>query len=710
MFPDKVFSADDRLLFFSSLRQQIVYKLPLVLIAASAMGVLIISLVQTTSPAGLIVLWLAFELVCALAYLLRSSHDSLSLYTLLVVSVLYSLMLGLILPSTVFLNISSVIPLFSGILLRRRSGVVMVALFSVAAIVAANRLPTTQDFLGLAVQWWVMLFSGFLLADCLGKSCELRAQDERNASPKDKNPDGNESQPGYLGIVAEETRRLKAQFAANISHELRTPINLIVGFTEMILSGSGSYDEALPSAYWKDMNTICRNAEQLQKLINDVLDISRIETGQMVVVKENTDVRSVLNEAADLVRETLQDKGLEFMVQIPNQLPSIWIDRVRVRQIILSLLENAIRFTDRGHITLQTFVKDAELIISITDTGIGIPPQELEPIFEGLRQLEGSLSRSRNGSGLGLTLSRQFAELHGGRLWAESQGKTGQGSTFWLALPLESRPALMSTYPKADSQISHMGVRQFVLLDNDPAVAQLFHRHAQKHRVISVQDIDELDDLLKVSYPSAFVLDSSDTDAYETVAKMSGERDIPVIRCPMPSGQRLMHSIGISDYLPKPISRESLEGLLHKLTVPIKTILIVDDNQDLVRLYSGILQTIATNYEVLTAYSGLEALEIMRQSPPDLVIIDQLMSDISGTEVIKQMKTTPSLRDVPIFLASAYDISDPIARMVRGEIYLSRPQGFEAVELVHCVEALVDTLTLPTGEGVTKVHPVPAVS
>src|SRR5260221_3991045 len=609
MFPDKVFNADDRLVFFSSLRQEIVYKLPLFLIAASAIGALIISLVQTTSPAGLIVLWLAFELVCALAYLLRSSHDSLSLYTLLVVSVLYSLMLGLILPSTVFLNISSVIPLFSGILLRRRSGVVMVALFSVAAIVAANRLPTTQDFLGLALLWWVMLFSGFLLADCLGKSCELRAEDERNASPKDKkigkNPDGNESQARYLGIVAEETRRLKAQFAANISHELRTPINLIVGFTEMILSGSGSYDEALPSAYWKDMNTICRNAEQLQKLINDVLDISRIETGQMVVVKENTDVRSVLNEAADLVRETLQDKGLEFMVQIPNQLPSIWIDRVRVRQIILSLLENAIRFTDRGHITLQTFVKDAELIISITDTGIGIPPQELEPIFEGLRQLEGSLSRSRNGSGLGLTLSRQFAELHGGRLWAESQGKTGQGSTFWLALPLEARPALMPTYPNADSQISHIGVRQFVLLDNDPAVAQLFHRHAQKHRVIGVQSIDELDDLLKVSYPSAVVLDSSDTDAYETVA---------------------------------------------------------------------------------------------------------IMSDISGIEVINQMKTTPSLRDVPIFLASAYDISDPIARLVRGEINLSRPQGFEAVELVHCVEALVDTLTPPTGEGVTKARPGPAVS
>src|SRR5258708_27199382 len=555
-----------------------------------------------------------------------------------------------------------------------------------------------------------MLLSGLLLADCLGKSFELSAEDERNASPKDRLPDGNESQPGYLGIVAEETRRLKAQFAANISHELRTPINLIVGFTEMILSGSGSYDEALPSAYWKDMNTICRNAEQLQKLINDVLDISRIETGQMVVVKENTDVRSVLIEAADLVRETLQDKGLEFIVQIPNQLLSIWIDRVRVRQIILSLLENAIRFTDQGRITLRTFVKDAELFISITDTGIGIPPQELEPIFEGLRQLEGSLSRSRNGSGLGLTLSRQFAELHGGRLWAESQGKTGQGSTFWLALPLESRPALMSTYPNADSQISHTGVRQFVLLDNDPAVAQLFHRHAQKHRVIGVQSIDELDDLLKVSYPSAFVLDSSDTDAYEMVAKMSEERDIPVIRCPMPSGQRLMHSIGISDYLPKPISRESLEVLLHKLTIPVKTILIVDDNQDLVHLYSGILQTIATNYEVLTAYSGLEALEIMHQSPPDLVIIDQLMSDISGIEVIKQMKTTPSLRDVPIFLASAYDISDPIARMVRGEIYLSRPQGFEAVELLHCVEALVDTLTLPTREGVTKVHPVPAVS
>src|SRR5260221_6352055 len=138
MFPDKVFNADDRLVFFSSLRQEIVNKLPLFLIAASAMGVLIISLVQPTSPAGLILLWLAFELVCALAYLFRSSYESLSLYTLLVVSVLYSLMMGLILPSTLFLNISSVIPLVSGILLRRRSGLVMVSLVSVATIAAAQ--------------------------------------------------------------------------------------------------------------------------------------------------------------------------------------------------------------------------------------------------------------------------------------------------------------------------------------------------------------------------------------------------------------------------------------------------------------------------------------------------------------------------------------------------------------------------------------------
>ncbi len=201
--------------------------------------------------------------------------------------------------------------------------------------------------------------------------------------------------------LAEEARRLKALFAANVSHELRTPINLIVGFTEMMVKSPQIYEVPLPSSYWNDIYTVYRSAKHLQNLINDVLDISQITAGQMAVVKEQVDPCSVIIEAANMVRVLIESKGLEFKTIIPDSLPILLIDQTRIRQIILNLLNNAVRFTERGNITLQVIVDATHLKIRVADTGTGIPPEDLERVFEEFHQLDSSLSKPHGGTGLG---------------------------------------------------------------------------------------------------------------------------------------------------------------------------------------------------------------------------------------------------------------------------------------------------------------------
>src|SRR5258708_4178955 len=279
----------------------------------------------------------------------------------------------------------------------------------------------------------------------------------------------------YARNVAEEARRFKAQFAANVSHELRTPINLIVGFSELMVQSPGGYRTPLPSVYWTDMNTIYRSAKHLQSLINDVLDVSQIEAGQMAVLKEEMNPKQVITEAANLARDLIESRGLGFSVVVSDDLPTVWLDRIRIRQVLLNLLSNAARFTDQGGITLSANAEGEHLKIAVADTGIGIHESDLDRVFEEFHQLEASLSRRVGGSGLGLTLSKQFVELHGGRIRVESV--PGQGSTFTIRLPLVQSPALQ--HPQFSRESAQRGDEKpsFLILDDDPAIRQLFERY-----------------------------------------------------------------------------------------------------------------------------------------------------------------------------------------------------------------------------------------
>jgi signal transduction histidine kinase/CheY-like chemotaxis protein len=690
----------------NGLRQDTLTRITVSAALGSWIGLLLSGLFMPITPIPVIPLWLTFEAMCGAVLLVKRFNLRWAICLFLIGLSLGDVGVASVFASPALLYLSASVPLAASTLLRRREAVAITGLISVVGGLWGIRNPAFHNsLLSILVLWWLLLIVGFVAFEGLYRALQMvldyqsyalkqmhevrehRAQLMQITEALQEtrqNLEQSNIQLRHISLAAEEARRLKAEFAANVSHELRTPINLIVGFAEIIIAGPRSYGEPLPSAYWRDINTIYRNAKHLQNLINDVLDISQIEAGRMAVLKELTNPRDVILEAIALVRESIDADGLHFDLDMPAELPKAWLDRLRIRQVILNLLGNSLRFTDTGSIGLRAFVESRSLRICVWDTGIGIPSEELDRVFEEFHQVEGSLSRQRGGSGLGLTLSKQFIELHGGRMWIESQGVAGEGSRFWITLPLESTP----TIPAEMSRVIPPGdaPRYFVLLDEDPTIAQLFERHTLKHHAVTAKSSADANALIANIFPSALVIDQNQpTDSL--VPK------VPIIRCSMPSSQRYIQTLGIVRYLPKPVTPETLQDLIMALPQPIKTILVVDDDQDMVRLYEFILKKLSPILQIRKAYGGVEALDIMRQAPPDVVILDMMMGDMSGDAVVAEMKLSPVLVHVPVVLTSAFDISEVVTRGTRGQIALDKPGGFQPAELVRCVEALIDAIT-----------------
>ncbi|MBI2939855.1 MAG: response regulator [Chloroflexi bacterium] len=512
--------------------------------------------------------------------------------------------------------------------------------------------------------------------------------------------------------AAEEARRLKAEFAANISHELRTPLNLIIGFSEMMVKAPHTYgDEALPAAYRADVEAIYRNARHLSSLIDDVLDLSQVDAGEMGLRKEQTGLTEVAREAAGAVAALFSSRGLSLRVEVPGELPGLLIDRTRIRQVFINLLNNAAKFTSRGGVTVTARQQDHDVVVAVTDTGIGMAPKEIPLVFEEFRQLDGSLRREQPGSGLGLAISKRFVELHGGSIWAESL--PGQGSTFSFALPINQNVVSAPVRRDWETWVRLPPEREapaeltaIVVLDEDPGRARLLQRRLDGYEVLAAASDQEAERLaLRTRAQAIVAFADPDGDAQKRIRRL---RQVPagiaLVVCSLPGAPDSSAQLGVVDYLVKPVAQERLVAALRRLGSQVRTILVVDDDPDMVRLLSRMIRATSRRYRVLRAGDGAEALDMLRERGPHAVLLDLALPGLDGYSLLEEMKRAPDLRGIPVVVVTAkgYESSPTCP----SAITIMREGGLPLTDLVRCLKAGLSVMA-PAGRNAGR-EPQPA--
>jgi signal transduction histidine kinase/CheY-like chemotaxis protein len=507
-----------------------------------------------------------------------------------------------------------------------------------------------------------------------------------------------------LHQVAENARRAKEEFVANVSHELRTPLNMIVGFSETILQSPETYGSKIPPALLADLMVIYRNAEHLSDLIDDVLDLSQIDAEQMALTKEEVQFLEVVEEATTAIRPLYDSKGLYLDVEAPKSLPLVFCDRTRLREVLLNLLSNAGRFTEQGGVRLRVWLETNDLMVSVSDSGPGITAEDIDKLFQPFQQLDSSIRRRYGGTGLGLSISERFIKLHGGKIWVES--KKGVGTTFYFRIPVAPSMLTKNSFLRGitpnweylqrtrPSMAPKANVRpRFVILETGYVLKRLLSRYWDEVEIVSVSNQTEA--VAELSRMPAQALLVNDTSVSKTLENLNSARllpnNTPVIICSMLTGEETRTAYGISVHLVKPISQQQMLQALDELDIKAGTILIVDDEPDALQLFRRMLVSSGRDYKILLAREGQEALNVIRERRPDVILLDLVMPKIDGFQFLELRSQQPDLLDIPIVIISARDpAGQPI---VSNALAVTGGKGLSVRQLLVSMEALLKALT-----------------
>lgn len=490
---------------------------------------------------------------------------------------------------------------------------------------------------------------------------------------------------------AETAKALKARFAATVSHELRGPLNLILGFSKLMALSPESYAEPLPQGYRGDVDAIYRNAQHVVALVDDILDLSQIEAQRLPLVKDRIDLGSdVIERVIRIVQPLAERKGLYLRRQVAEGLPWILADPVRLRQALLNLLTNAVRFTERGGITVRATLEDDHLLVSVADTGSGIAAEELPKLFQEFQGHQAAQEGDKS-TGLGLAISKHLIELHGGRIGVQST--QGKGTTFYFTIPLWQEGPSPSVIVTEDARPhSTLSRDSCLVVHDDPMIVRLLGRYLEDYWVVGLPHDAELVHLLRSLHPRAIL---TTPEWCDRIRARLGQTpyDVPIISCAMPRMQEEIQLDGVLGYLVKPIMPEALMAIMRQVERDGDTnILVVDDDPDAVRLLERMLLAMPRPYHILKAYDGSQALEYMEKVVPDVVLIDLVMAGLGGRETIQHMRASPSLAQVPIIIVSARDWIEE-GTSFRPPLVIYSKEGLDISRGTRCLQALLSVLS-----------------
>ena len=470
--------------------------------------------------------------------------------------------------------------------------------------------------------------------------------------------------------AAEEANLAKSTFIANMSHELRTPLSAIIGYSEMMLEEMEDGGDARGLA--PDMQKVESNARHLLGLINDVLDLSKIESGKMEIYAEDFDVADAVGGVAETVRTLVGKKGNRLVVALEPDLGAMTSDLTKLRQILLNLLGNAAKFTENGTITLSVSRRDeaGRIGFSVSDTGIGMTPEQREKLFQRFQQADESTTRRFGGTGLGLSLTRAFAGMLGGEVSVESE--EGQGSTFTVRLPAAYAAA---PEPGPEGEVAAVpgdDARDLILvIDDDADQRDLLTRFLNREgfAVQVAADGRKGLSLARSLRPRAILLDvmMPGVDGWSVLSELKADPDlsaVPVVMVTSVDQRNLAASLGAADYMIKPVRWDRFSQVMDRFRMPEGGILLVEDNEAARTTIRTML--VGDGWDVREAENGRDALLRVVERRPEVVLLDLNMPVMDGFDFLKELRKLPGCGDIPVVVLTARDLTREDRRMLRG--------------------------------------------
>ncbi|HEX3582497.1 MAG TPA: response regulator [Thermoanaerobaculia bacterium] len=458
----------------------------------------------------------------------------------------------------------------------------------------------------------------------------------------------------------QESDRLKSQFLANMSHELRTPLNSIIGFSEILVDRlQGNVD----AKHYGFLNHIHASGQHLLGIINDILDLSKIEAGKMEIYPEFFAIAPVIESVCHMMRGMTKTHP-RFVVDVPNDLPLIETDLAKFKQVLFNLVSNGIKFSPADStITISArFIgardEDGSINVSVSDEGIGIDPDHHEMIFEEFRQIDATVRREFGGTGLGLALVKRFVELQGGHVSVESS--PGRGSTFSFRLPVRSRAAVVSRAAEIEPAEDRI-----LVVEDDPNAYDLIASALRSagYSAARARYGEEAIRLAGDLRPLAITLDLvlPGLDGWEVLKRLKAEqitREIPIIIISVVENRDLGMALGADDYFVKPVDRERFLDRVRALASRSDArprLLLIDDDAAVHALLDAELST--AGYAMDSAFNGEQGLLAAREKSPDVIILDLMMPGMSGFEVADSLKEDPLTANIPILVLTSKEIS-----------------------------------------------------
>ncbi len=486
---------------------------------------------------------------------------------------------------------------------------------------------------------------------------------------------------------AEDARRLKEQFAANISHELRTPLNLILGFSEvMYLSPEVYGDMDWPPILRRDVHQVYRSSQHLLALIDDVLDLSRIDMIGFNLNVESVELGPLLHDTLDTAQGLVRGRPLELMLTLPLDLPTVEIDRTRIRQVILNLLSNACSFTKTGRIELSACYVNYEIHISVRDTGTGIPKDKLPYLFDEFYQVDHSLQRRHGGSGLGLAISKRFVEAHGGRIWVQSE--EGVGSQFTFTLPILGRYLLELQTERTDAPLvsSERTRPNLLAVETDATALSMLRRYIKDCDVIPVPNPHKLHEM-SLKYNPRAIIHNVKPERSSAMVRLNAT--VPIIECSLPSLAWSAEDLKIAGFMNKPITAQALLDEIERIG-NVSDVLIIDDDRGFALLVERFLQTCSRPFKVRRAYDGVQGFAAIQQQRPDLVLLDLIMPGLDGLGMLSQVHADPDLTNIPIIILTS---GSPTGEMQQAShLIVYYQEGLFPTEILNCVNGIIHSL------------------